>query len=69
MTASAKVAAKPGAGGKRHIPRRKLNKPPGKSALQEKIGEAQGRKTERGAHATQDRLHRVKPFTAGMKGS
>ena len=67
MTASAKVAAKPGTGGKRALARRKLTRP-GKSKLQEIIGENQGRKSERGGHATQDRLQRVKPFTAGMKG-
>lgn len=69
MTASARVAQKPGIGGKRTIAQRKLNKDPGKSALQEKIGESRGRKSERGGHATQDRLKRVKPFRTGMAGA
>lgn len=63
MTASVKPA------GKRSIQPRKLNRDPGKSALQEKIGENQGRTTERAAHKTQNRLKRVQPFKAGMASS
>ena len=53
------------ASGKRSVQQRKLTRP-GKSAIMEKIGENQGRKTERSAHSKQDRLQRVKPFKAGM---
>ena len=60
MTVSGKAPA-----GKRAIQRRKLTRP-GKSAIMEKIGENQGRKTERSAHSKQDRLKRVQPFKAGM---
>lgn len=59
MTASAKA-------GKRAVQPRKLHLEPGKSALQEKMGEDQGRATERSAHKKQTRLKRVKPFRAGM---
>lgn len=76
MTATKTMSKPPPAGkaarkpGKRAVPHRRLHLDPGHSALQEKIGENTGRKTQRAVNDTQHRTKNLRgvEFRTGTAG-